>query len=88
MDCATHKMMIVPDKEMSDFQRVFNLSIDEGGLIDRPLDIGDRVRVTRGALQGVEGFVMELQGELYVVVGLLNCLFARARVPRAWLEKI
>ena len=87
-DCATRQLMVVPDKAMSDFQRVFDLSLEEGGLVDCKLAVGDRVRVTRGVLQGVEGFVMELQGEYYVVVGLMNCLFARARVPRAWLELI
>jgi len=56
--------------------------------VDQPLSVGERVRVTRGALKGVEGRVLELQGRTYVVVGLINCLYARARVPRAWLEKI
>ena len=87
-DCATRKLMVVPDKEMEDFRRVFDLSLDEGGLMDKPLAVGERVRVTRGVLRGVEGYVLELQGRTYVVVGLLNCLYARARVPRAWLEKI
>ena len=50
--------------------------------------MGERVRVTRGVLRGVEGYVLELQGRTYVVVGLMGCVFARARVPRAWLEKI
>jgi len=87
-DCATRKMMTVPDKEMEDFRRVFDLSMEEGGLMDKPLSIGERVRVTRGVLRGVEGFVLELHGKTYVVVGLMDCLYARARVPRAWLEKI
>lgn len=87
-DCATRKLMVVPDKQMEDFKRVFDLSIQEGGLVDAPLHVGERVRVTRGCLKGVEGYVLELQGRTYVVVGLLNCLYARARVPRAWLEKI
>ena len=87
-DCATRRLMIVPDKQMEDFRRVLDLSLEEGGLVDQPLEIGERVRVVRGALSGVEGRVLELQGKTYVVVGLLNCLFARARVPRAWLEKI
>ena len=56
--------------------------------IDKPLAVGERVRVIEGVLKGVEGNVLEIQGRFYVVVGLLNCLFARARVPRAWLEKI
>ena len=87
-DCATRRLMVVMDKEMEDFRRVFDLSMEEGGLMDKPLSVGERVRVTRGVLRGVEGYVLELQGRTYVVVGLLNCLYARARVPRAWLEKI
>ena len=56
--------------------------------MDRPLALGDRVRVTKGPLRGVEGHVLEFQGRLYVVVGLMECLFAKARVPRSWLERI
>ena len=87
-DCATRQMMVVPDKQMDDFRRVFDLSIEEGGLVDKPLKVGEKVRVTKGSLKGVEGYVEELLGKTYVVVGLLGCLWARARVPRAWLEKI
>lgn len=87
-DCATHQLMYVADKCMEDFRRVLEASIEEGGLMDKPVSVGEKVRVTKGVLRGVEGYVLELQGRIYVVVGLLNCLFARARVPRAWLEKI
>jgi len=85
-DHATRHLMVVPDKEMEDFQRVFDLSTDEGGLLDRPLELGEKVRVTKGPLQGIEGSIMELQGRHYVVVSLHDFLFARASVPRAWLE--
>ena len=87
-DCATHQMMVVPEKQMEDFIRVFQASLEEGGLVDKPLSVGEKVRVTQGVLKGVEGYVLELQGKIYVVVSLLNSIFARARVPRAWLEKI
>lgn len=87
-DCATHQMMVVPEKQMEDFIRVFQVSLEEGGLMDKPLSVGEKVRVTHGVLKGVEGYVLELQGKIYVVVSLLNSIFARARVPRAWLEKI
>jgi transcription antitermination factor NusG len=85
IDCATHKMMVVPDKEMEDFRRVFDLSTDRGGLLGQPLHLGDRVRITRGALRGVEGFVLELMGKTYVAVGLAGTVWAKAQVPRAWL---
>ena len=87
-DCATRRLMVVPDKEMDDFRRVFDVSIEEGGLIDQPLEVGERVRVIEGPLQGVEGFVFELLGKYYVVVSLLNFLWAKAQVPRAWLQKL
>ena len=89
LDCATRQLMVVRDKDMEDFRRVLDFSsLEEGGLVDKPLEVGERVRVIRGVLRGVEGRVLELQGKIYVVVGLMNCLYARARVPRAWLEKI
>ena len=85
-DCATHRLMVVPDKAMDDFRRVLDLSTDEGGLIDRPLQQGEKVRVMKGPLEGVEGRILELQGKNYVVVSLLDSLFTRAAIPRAWLE--
>ena len=85
IDCATRTLLVVPDKQMEDFRRVMDLSLEEGGLMDQPLAIGDRVRVTRGPLKGVEGHILQFQGKYYVVVGLLNSIFAKARVPRAWL---
>ena len=88
IDPATKTLLVVPDKQMEDFQRVLNLSTEEGGLMDRPLALGDRVRVTKGVLSGVEGHVLEFHGRTYVVVQLLGSWFARADVPRAWLEKL
>ena len=88
IDCATRTLLVVPDKQMEDFRRVLDLGVEEGGLVGKPLALGDRVRVTKGPLAGVEGHVIEFQGRLYVVVGLLDCIFARARVPRSWIEKI
>ena len=88
IDPATRSLMVVPDKQMDDFRRVLDLSTDEGGLMDRPLALGARVRVIKGVLSGVEGYVLELRGRTYVVVRLLDCWFAKASVPRAWLEPI
>ena len=88
VDPATRSLLVVPDKQMDDFRRVLDLSTEEGGLMDCPLELGDRVRVTKGVLAGVEGYVLEFKGRTYVVVRLLDSWFAKASVPRAWLEKI
>jgi len=88
IDPATRSLLVVPDKQLEDFRRVLDLSREEGGLMDRPLALGDYVRVIKGVLSGVEGRVLELHGQYYVVVQLLDCFFARASVPRSWLEPI
>ncbi len=87
IDPATHTLLVVPDKQLDDFRRVLDLSAEECGLLDRPLALGDFVRVVKGSLRGVEGRVLEFHGAFYVVVELLGW-YARASVPRAWLEKI
>lgn len=88
IDPATRTLLVVPDKQLDDFRRVLDLSKDEGGLMDCELALGDAVRVTKGILAGVEGRILEFRGRTYVVVGLLGSWFARASVPRAWLERI
>ncbi len=87
-DYARHCMMTVPDRQMEDFRKVLEASIAEGGLVDVDVALGDKVRVTHGPLKGVEGYVIELQGKFYIVVELCLNICAKARIPRAWLEKI
>ena len=86
IDCATRTLLVGADRQMEDFRRVLDLSLEEGGLMDRPLHLGERVKVVKGPLKGVEGHVLRLCGKYYVVVSLLDCLFARASVPRSWIE--
>ena len=88
IDCATRKLLVVPDKQMEDFRRVLDLSLEDASLSPASLALGDRVKVVKGPLKGVEGHVLEFQGRYYVVVSLLDCLFAKAHVPFSWLEKI
>ncbi len=88
IDPTTRSLLVVPNKQMDDFRRVLDLSSDESGLIDRPLSLGERVFVVKGVLAGVEGYVLELRGRTYVVVQLLDSWFAKASVPRTWLEPV
>ena len=79
IDCATRTLLVVPDKQMEDFRRVFEMAGPDAEMTP-PLALGDRVRVTRGPLKGVEGYVLEFRGKVYVVVRLLDSLFAKAQV--------
>ncbi|MBR6269318.1 MAG: transcriptional regulator, partial [Bacteroidales bacterium] len=85
LDHATHRLMVVPDREMDDFRRVFDLSLDEV-TTERPLTLGACVKVLKGPLAGVQGRVVGEAGKWYVAVELMGVLYARARVPKSWLQ--
>ena len=82
IDHNTHTLLEVPDKQMDDFIRVLDLSPDAECLTDVPIARGDRVKVVKGQLSGVEGEVVEADGGLFLVVRVLSLLCAKVRMPR------
>ena len=84
IDHNTHTLLEVPDKQMDDFIRILDLSPDAECLSDVPLAKGDRVKVVKGALSGVEGSIVEMHGGLYLVVSVLSLLCARVEMPRSY----
>lgn len=86
--CGKDSALIVPDKQMEDFRRVYEFSLVENQNPDIILETGDHVRVIAGDLAGVEGDVIEADGLTYVSVSLYGMLQARAKMPAAFLEKI
>lgn len=89
VDRNTRTMMEVPPRQMEDFIRVVN---DGGPDVDRDfsvvLEVGDRVRVARGPLEGVEGNVIESGEHTYIAVTLGGVTQVRAEIPAGHLEKI
>ena len=84
IDHSTHSLLEIPDKQMDDFMRILDLSPDAECLTDAPLAKGDRVKVVKGALSGVEGDIVEMHGNLYLVVSVLSLLSARVEIPRSY----
>ena len=86
--CSNTSALVVPDKQMEDFIRVFEFSLADNRQPGIILETGDRVKVIFGDLEGVEGEVIETDGCTYVSVSLFGMLQARAKLPAAYLEKI
>lgn len=86
--CGNNSTLVIPDKQMEDFQRVFEYSLADNDHPEVILKAGDRVRVIAGDLIGVEGDVIEADGCTYVSVSLCGMLQARAKMPASFLEKI
>ena len=72
-DCATHQMMVVPDKQMDDFMRVASAEDDRVMFLNYGSYLakaGQRVKVTAGHFAGVEGVIKRIKNNKCVVVRL------------------
>ncbi len=86
--CGNNSALVIPDKQMEDFMRVYEFSLADNENPGIILQAGDRVRVIAGDLLGVEGDVIEADGCTYVSISLCGMLQARAKLPASQLEKI
>ena len=79
---------VVPDKQMSDFMFVMDLNPDGVSFDNASLVVGDRVRVVKGDLTGVEGEVATNANRTYVVIRIKDILTASVKVPKSYLKII
>lgn len=88
---GTNPPLTVPDKEMDNFIRlttVDNKHIKVVNPTECRFRSGDRVRVTHGAFEGVEGRVARIAGQQRVVIILDGlCAIATAYIPSNFLTK-
>lgn len=84
--------LVVPDSEMENFIRLTTVDSKHIKVVDPAqcrFRSGDRVRVTQGAFEGVEGRVARVAGQQRVVITLESlCTIATAYIPSGFLEKI
>ena len=88
IDHSTRTLLEVPQKQMDDFMRILDLSPDAECLTKVPLAKGDRVRVVKGTLSGVEGDIVEMPDGLYLMVSVCSLLSARVQVPKSYVVPV
>lgn len=87
-ELGTGKLLVVPDRQMQDFQRVMDLSPDAEIYSDEELLPGDRVRIVCGPFAAVEGELVKIAGKRQLVVRIPGVTAVGVTVSRSWLEKI
>ena len=82
----------VPDKQMEDFMQVIDsgnehvLMLENLGFASKP---GDKVRITSGVFEGIEGVLKSIKKHLCVVISIKGVTaVAITNVPRKYLQKI
>ena len=88
-DRETGNFLIVPDKQMNDFMFLLDFSDSTVEVINEELKRGDRVRVIKGPLIGLEGELLRIMGHKRVIVRLEGVVsVATSYIPDSYLEKI
>ena len=88
-DIEGRHSLIVPDKQMQDFMFLLDFSPSGIEVLNKNLKRGDRVRVIKGPLQGLEGELVRLMGHKRVVIRLEGVVsIATSYIPGSFLERI
>lgn len=88
-DIEGRHSLIVPDKQMADFMFLLDVSAKGIEVLNKDLRKGDRVRVIKGPMAGVEGELVRVRGHKRVVIRLDGVAsIAMSYIPGSFLEKI
>lgn len=87
-DVETGSLLVVPDKQMSDFMFLLDLSPESIRQCSDTYAPGDHVRIIKGDLAGIEGELVRIEGKTHVLLRVPQVLVISVKVPRGYLEKI
>lgn len=86
------RIAYVPDKQMEDFKRVVDSGNEQVQMLQNmgfACKPGEKVRITRGVFEGVEGTLKSIKKHLCVVIPIKNIMaVAITNVPRKYIEKV
>lgn len=88
IDRSTSRMLVVPDKQMDDFIRVVSEepeTVEISGFVPHR---GQKVRISSGRLEGVEGEVLTSDGGTFIIVSVGQLLNARIKVSKSCLVPV
>ncbi len=88
-DIEGRHSLIIPDKQMADFMFLLDVASKGIEVLNKDLKKGDRVRVVKGPLAGLEGELMRIRGHKRVIIRLEGVAsIATSYIPSSFLEKI
>lgn len=87
-DRCTKKTAIIPDQEMDKFKFMLDFSDRTVEFTDLPFAAGDKIRVIKGPLSGLEGEMLYKEGKTQIVVRIDQLGAASVEIPTGYVEKI
>lgn len=87
-DVETHSLLVVPDRQMEDFMFLMDFSPEAVRQCSEAYAPGDKVRIIKGNLTGIEGELVRVDGKSHVLLRIPQVLAISVKVPKSYLEKI
>ncbi len=87
-DHSTRQPAIIPDNEMKRFKFMLDFSEETVHFIDKPLAPGDKIRVIKGPLAGLEGELAYLNGKSQIIVRMQQLGSVSVEMPVGCIEKM
>jgi len=84
----TSSLLIVPEKQMDNFKFAMDLSPEAAIHNNEEFTPGDKVRVVKGSLVGLEGELVRIDGKTHVLVRVPQVVAVGVKVSKGWLEKV
>ena len=88
IDRSTHRPAVIRDEEMERFRFMLDFSEQTVHFIDKPLAPGDKVKVIKGPLAGLEGELIYLDNKSEIVVRIDQLGSASVEIPGGYVEKL
>ena len=87
-DRCRRRPAIIPDDEMDKFRFMLDFSEESVRFINAHLNPGDKIRVIKGPLAGLEGEMSQLEGKSQIMVRIEQLGAATVEIPVGYVEKI
>lgn len=79
---------IIPDEQMERFRFMLDYSADSVNLESAPLSCGEKVKVIKGPLTGLEGELITVNGKSKIAIRLKMLGYAQVDMPASFVERI
>lgn len=87
-DRVKRTMLVVPDRQMQEFMRIFEVMPDAISEDMERMIPGEKVKIMKGDLSGVEGRITTDANQTYVIIQLHDLLHAKIKINKSWLKVI
>ena len=87
-DSENGSLLVVPEKQMIDFMFLMDFSKDAIHQCSEQFVKGDRVKIVKGELSGIEGELIRLEGKSYVLLRIPQVVAVSVKIPRSYLKKL